>query len=377
MARVTALRNLNESHRRIATLVRRYQPVTRVTLGRLTGLGSGPITQITRELLLSGLIREGERLRGGGRGQPAVPLMLEPLGAISFGVGMSPGQLRVVAIDFAGEVLAEAEVAQAGDAPMTTAVIIRDTIETLCRRLSLGRQDRERILGVGFALPGYFQADKARVRLVDEHSDWRNRPLSEMFESIIELPCCVENDATAAAIGEYYGQRALPKSLITLLINYGIGAGMMLDGKPFRGRNGNAGEVGAFFPLGRPRPSGSYLIQTLRSQGLGVETLDAIDLDNPVHAAACEPWVVQSAGQLRELVSSAWSWFDPELIILAGGVPKPLLDRLAEAISADRLFASDGDRPAPLLKCSQNGPGGAAIGAAHIPLHRFTGARTE
>lgn len=361
---------LNDSHRRIAMLIRQHQPVTRAQLARLTGLGSGPITQVTRDLVLAGLIKEGERIRS-GRGQPALPLMLDPSGTLSFGVGMIPGRLRIVAIDFAGAVIDEEFAPASQNGPESIVGAVRESIDRICRKTRL--VDPDRILGVGFAVPGFFFADHSHVRTVEEHSTWRAENLEVLFSEELGLRCWVENDATAAAIAEYYRLNAAPRSLITLLINYGIGAGLVLDGRAYRGRYGNAGEIGAFFPLDKPRPSGTDLLKFMRDWGIAIDSLDQVDLQDSKHLAACEAWAAQSSRQLRELVHSAWSWFDPERVVLSGALPQSVLNQLLKHAQLDQMFARDPDRPKPETAVSQIGANVSAIGAAHLPIHAFTG----
>ena len=78
-------------------LIRQHQPVTRAQLARLTGLGSGPITQVTRDLLLAGLVRRARRSRAGGQ-PPAAHANRRNASALASG---DPRRLRIVAIDFA------------------------------------------------------------------------------------------------------------------------------------------------------------------------------------------------------------------------------------------------------------------------------------
>lgn len=361
---------LNDSHRRIAMLIRQHQPVTRAQLARLTGLGSGPVTQVTRDLVLAGLVKEGNRIKG-GRGQPALPLMLDPSGTLSFGIGMIPGRLRIVAIDFTGAVIDEELAPAPSNGPDTVAAMVRESMERMCRKARL--IDTDRILGVGFAVPGFFFADHAHVRTVEQHSTWRAENLEALFSEAVGQKCWVENDATAAAIAEYYRLNAAPRSLITLLINYGIGAGLVLDGSVYRGRFGNSGEIGAFFPLDKPRPSGTDLLKFMRDWGIEIASLDKVDLSDSKHQAASAAWAAQSSRQIRELVHSAWSWFDPERIVLSGALPRPILAQLLEHANLDAMFAQDGDRPKPETAVSHIGANVSAIGAAHLPIHAFTG----
>lgn len=360
---------LNDSHKRLLNLIRRHQPATRAQIGKLGGLGSGPVTQLTRDLLLVGLIREGERIRG-SRGQPALPLELDPSGALSFGVGMIPGKLRVVAVDFTGCVVAEAVAATSNDHPEAIGAIIASKIEQMCK--NVGKLDPDRILGVGFALPGYFFDDATHMHVVDEHASWRHKPLSELFSREIGLPCWIENDATAASIAEFYQQSEQADCLITLLVNYGIGSGLIIDGKPFRGGHGNAGEVGAFFPIDQPRPSGTDLLRQLSDAGCSATSLSDITLRDASEHEASMAWAKRAGNQLGSLISSAWSWLDPELIVVSGSLPQALLAEIVQHLSAPSIFAEHPHRPSPQVRASRVGPSVAAIGAAHIPLHEFT-----
>lgn len=365
---------LNDTHRRLLILLRRNQPISRAALGKLSGLGSGPVTQITRDLLLAGLITEGDRIRG-GRGQPALPLMLDPAGALSFGVSLIPGRIRVVAIDFAGAIVDETVAQTSDNGPATIAGIVSGQIEQICKKVRL--HDRNRILGVGFALPGFFSEDHERMHVVPEHATLRSNRLSETFSQHLGLSCWIENDATAAAIAEFYTQEEGADCLVTLLINYGIGGGLVLDGQPFRGGFGNAGEIGAFFPLDKPRPSGTDLLQRLGEAGVQVAALSDIAYAGDAERAVCDAWARRTGGQLRELIASAWSWLDPALVVIAGALPSDLLQEVVRQVAAEEAFNEHPHRPRPTVRASTIGSGVSAVGAAHIPLHEFTRLRVS
>jgi predicted transcriptional regulator len=81
---------LRGSQRLLLELIRRHAPVTRAELARLSGLTAGAITQQCRELMFLGLVVEGER-NTGQRGQPSLPLRLNPGGGCAIGLSFSPG----------------------------------------------------------------------------------------------------------------------------------------------------------------------------------------------------------------------------------------------------------------------------------------------
>lgn len=368
---MSTILKLNDTHRRLLSAIRQNQTITRVELSRLLAIGTGPVTQLTRELMLAGLIVEGDRLRG-GRGQPALPLMLEPSGAISFGVSLSPGRVIALGVDFCGAIVAEREWKLTTQRPQDIAEEVERAIAEILKQKAMS--DRSRVLGVGFALPGFFLADHQHMEVVGQSTSWSDIDLKEVFQAELGLPCWIENDATAAAIGEYYENgRQAKQCLVSILINYGIGAGLIINGHPFRGAFGNAGEIGSFFPLDAPRPSGNDLLATMRAAGITCDALHEFNWEDPDHARIGSAWAERSGAQIAELVATAWSWLDPDVITISGSIPGPLIERLVESFHVQGLFTRQPNRPNPALQASKRGAEVVAIGASHLPLHHATG----
>ena len=157
------------------------------------------------------------------------------------------------------------------------------------------------------------------------------------------------------------------------MINYGIGAGLIINGHPFRGAFGNAGEIGSFFPLDAPRPSGNDLLATMRAAGIACEALHEFNWEDPDHARIGSAWAERSGAQIAELVATAWSWLDPDVITISGSIPGPLIERLVESFNVQGLFTRQPNRPNPALQASKRGAEVVAIGASHLPLHHATG----
>ena len=114
-------------------------------------------------------------------------------------------------------------------------------------------------------------------------------------------------------------------------------------------------------------------VKFMRGWEIAIESLDQIDLTDSKHLAAADAWAAQSARHLRELIHSAWSWFDPERIVLSGALPQHVLVDVLRHADLDRLFARDPERPRPDVTVSSIGANVSAIGAAHLPIHAFTG----
>ncbi len=109
----------------------------------------------------------------------------------------------------------------------------------------LKRKDKRKIAAIGFGFPGIFSLDQQRILQSPNYAELDNFDLIPALSEFIEVPFWVNNDANMAAFGEYKcgaGQGA--HSLIFLTIGTGLGAGIILDGKLWRGKCGFAGELG-------------------------------------------------------------------------------------------------------------------------------------
>ncbi len=100
------------------------------------------------------------------------------------------------------------------------------------------------VIGVGVAAPG--SLDRARGVVLESHNlGWFGFPLRDRIEAATGLPAIVENDANCAACGEWWqGAGRGFRSVVGITLGTGIGGGIVMDGRPFLGATGTAGEIG-------------------------------------------------------------------------------------------------------------------------------------
>ena len=112
--------------------------------------------------------------------------------------------------------------------------LLREALAT-CPRAS------ERLLGIGFTMPGVVDGDV----LVRPKDGWRGVRMGRDLAEAFDVPVLVENDANACAIGESLVAGSSPHDVLyLLLLDVGVGAGMLTNGQIGRGFAGRAGEVG-------------------------------------------------------------------------------------------------------------------------------------
>lgn len=356
---------LRGSQRLLLDLIRRHAPVTRAQLARLSNLTAGAITQQCRELIFSGLVVEGER-NTGQRGQPSLPLRLNPGGGCAIGLSFSPGFIDITAVDLSGRQLWSFSRPHQENQPLeATLARIKTLVEQTLKKRQL---QHARILGIGYAVPGFLKADGKTRHSVSWLGSWREVDLQQAFADNLPWPTWVENNANAAAIGELYGGEWNHYSDLTFIdLGYGIGAGIIAGHTLLRGGFYNAGEVGMAFPSGTSRPSYKDLLATLAGAGLTEAQLpQLIAGQHPL----LESWFQRCCGQVAQTVFGCVQWIDPQLIVLGGAMPKPIINRLVQEIRLCLQAWLDPRRPQVTLAASSMGAQSASHGAAMIPLYQ-------
>lgn len=227
---------------RVLDLVRTRGPISRVELAELTGLTQAAISHAVRALLDQGLLREsGAREWTGGK--PRVMLTLDPLARCAVGVQLGADWLVVVLIDARGAVVARTRVRGAREEDPEAVVIgIAGEVDVLLRAAGIGR---DRVAGVGLAVPGTLDLGEGAITVSRSLHRWQGFPVRASLAEAVGLPVVLDNDATAAAVGEYWaGRTAGSVAHCTLYMGAGIGAGVVVGGTVHRGASGNAGPLG-------------------------------------------------------------------------------------------------------------------------------------
>jgi len=103
----------------------------------------------------------------------------------------------------------------------------------------------KRLVSVGVSAPGPLDPERGILLSAPNLPGWKNVPLASVIESALHVPARLENDANAAALAEWrFGAGQGSKNMIYLTMSTGIGGGLVLDGRIYRGEACSAGELG-------------------------------------------------------------------------------------------------------------------------------------
>jgi len=225
----------------VLDLVRASRSVSRVELAERCGLTPATITHAVRELLDAGLLHEAGRAPSRG-GSPRRMLRLTRDAHYAVGVQMDRSSSTVVITDFTGTVLASTALVGAGRAePRHMLAWIADHIRDL---LASAKVPRERVLGVGFVTHGPQDRERGRLLTAQPTQAWFEFPLNDVLEAEVGMPVLLENDATAAAIGEQWAGTLPTSTFGVIYMATGIGGAVVVDSHAYRGRSSNTAEIG-------------------------------------------------------------------------------------------------------------------------------------
>lgn len=217
-------------------------------------------------------------------------------------------------------------------------------------RLLLDAVPKPRVCGIGVGAAGDIDPDNGVVRL-SPNLGWRNVPLQSILRRALRLPVRVENDANAAAWAAYVVEaRRAVDTLICVTLGTGIGGGIILNGKLYRGATGSAGEIGhmTLYPEGVPCNCGNQgcLERYIGAKALAeaarraIETGQATLMTKLVNGDASQitPLIINEAArkgdrlalQLFEQagerlgvgLASVVNLLNPDWLVLAGGLSR-------------------------------------------------------
>jgi glucokinase-like ROK family protein len=225
----------------ILNTLRLHMPVSRAQVANITGLTRGTVSNIVNMLIEDGLVFE-DKLQDSKIGRPSILLRLRPDGGAVVGVEIGVDFISVLLTNFVAETLWEIRVQTTLSQSQTE--IINQAEKYIDQALSIAKENELRPLGIGVGLPGLVNARQGNL-IIAPNLHWKNVPLRLIWNQRFHLPIYIENEANLAALGEYYfGVARNVDNFIYLTSDIGLGGGIMIDGRLFRGAHGYGGEIG-------------------------------------------------------------------------------------------------------------------------------------
>lgn len=239
-ARPSRLRELSRSL--VLTQLARSRSLSQADLVRTTGLSRATVASIVAELRADGRLETAHGTEPNGRGRPPALLRLSAGPDAVVAVDFGHSHLTVAVADLAGAVLAEERVPMDVHRSPDDAL---DSAASMIARLLEQAQIDHAPAHVVMGVPGPVDLRTGRLRSGTVLPTWEGLDAGSELALRIGCPVTAENDANLGAIGEYrFGAGRGIDHLMFVKVSSGIGAGMLLGGRLYRGSRGTAGEIG-------------------------------------------------------------------------------------------------------------------------------------
>jgi predicted NBD/HSP70 family sugar kinase len=353
-----SLSSLREFNRlRIVDFLRTNGTASRAELARRTGLSRSTVSTLVADLQRRGLVveRAGEFAGEGQPGRPAALLELDPSAAAAVGVDFDHDKVRVAVSDLSRSVLAESSAPHDVDHDSGGALDL--AAELVSQVLDEAGLERGRLLGTGIAVAGPIDHDSGTLHPSDVLPSWSGVDVAKEMETRVETPCYVDNDANLGALAEVtLGAGRNARFAAYVSISSGIGAGIIVDSRPYRGHRGTAGEIGHFVvdpqgPICRcgnrgcletmaSGPALLRLVQASRDETLTVKQVIELAREGD---AGCRRAIADAGQVVGVVVAGLVNLFSPEMVVIGGDLGEAgdlLLDPLREAVRRDALPAT-------------------------------------
>ncbi|GAA1018771.1 sugar kinase [Acrocarpospora pleiomorpha] len=384
--RRTPVQDVRRLHRGLVLQSLRDEgPQPRAELARRLGLSATTMTKVVGQLLDEGVVAEGDHEGAGLRvGRPSVHIRIQPDARRVIGVQVGAGFVQLGLCGLTAQVGHTAAFTFGmSDQPERVVARIADAATDLLARAGV---PRDQLLGIGVAAPG--PVDPAHRRnVLSVNLGWRDVPFSDILERELDAPTVVDHNVRSMSLAEArYGNARGVDPLLYVYVRTGVGAGVVIGGKPFRSGTYGVTELGHLRVVekGRRCACGAIgCLETVVSEPYLVEQLSTIAgqaSSRPMRdlAALADGGDERALAILEDLVdhlttalASAVNLLNPELILLGGifdDAPASVLDKVRAALH-DKAF--------PILRevvrvdRSTLGINAGVIGSAAVALDRL------
>jgi predicted NBD/HSP70 family sugar kinase len=342
------LRDLNRA--RVVAALRDLGVASRADIARHTGLSRSTVSSLVSELQDAGAIVDRADPNGGPvsrGGRPPALIALDRSAGVAVGIDFGKRHLAVAAADLSHSVLAEVWREMPDDYDAASGLDGATTlVGEVLARAGVGR---ELVIGVGLGLPGPIHSASGTIGSSAILPGWVGVHPADEMRARLGLPVYVDNDANLGVLSElHWGAGQGCSVLVYLKVATGIGAGLVVDGRPFRGTGGTAGEIGHTTldetgPICRCGSRGCLetiaaapaLVELLRPS-LGEQVTAELVIERAQDGdPGCRRAIADAGRHIGSAVATLCNLFNPERVVVGGtlgAAGELLIEPMREAV---------------------------------------------
>ena len=316
--------------------------ISRVGLSRMTGLTKTTVSAIIKGFKDSGIVEESNQISTGNIGKSPIPLHIKEDAIYTIGVHLSRQRVETLLMDAQMNIITY----NTGEdyKKFGQEEIIDCLFANINKIMEYAKKKEIDIGTIGIGIPGPLDAQTGVVRQPPKFKGWKDVPLGSIVQKEYEIPVWIENDANVSALAEkWLGSGRNIHNFICILLNEGIGAGVIINDELYQGTFNFVGEIGHFlcyeqgqFKYLEDIAGVDVLLHLANSQGLPVKSLkkiaELLQQDNQIAKSIAK----KIATWIGSAIVNAIHMIGPQTVFIGGKMVvlgEPLIQPIREIVS--------------------------------------------
>lgn len=366
------------NRKKIIKLLLERTEITKLDISRILGISITTVSTNIAEFKNEGIVEDVRSLESTG-GRKAIAIRLKEDCKFSIGVALTPNHIKIALVNIKKEIIENIRISHNNDGIENLIKIINEKIDFIMKKYNL---DSEKLLGIGLSLPGTVDFKEGIIKYsyllgVKEFN------LKEKFQ-YLNVPIYVDNEANLSAYYEFLSRKDVLKNLLYVSITDGLGLGIIINGKIYRGDNNSSGEFGHIKVVidGKKCKCGAKgCLEAYASMNSLIESYNEEVSENILDIDEFEKLYMQNDIKTKKVlddylrilavgISNLIMILDPNTIVIGGDINNLLNDKmeiLKKNIYKDNLFTDESSCNISIADFKES----YMLGAAMMPIEEF------
>lgn len=366
------------NRKKIIKLLLEKNEITKLDISRELDISITTVSTNVSELKGEGIVEDVRSLESTG-GRKAMAIKLNENSRYSLGVALTPAHVKISLVNLKKHEVESIRIRHNNENIEYIILLVKENIEKILTKHNV---NIEELLGIGISIPGTVDSEKGIIKYCYLLGA-KDFNIKERFE-YLNVPIYVDNEANLSAYYEYLNKKDILDNLLYVSITDGLGLGIIINGKIYRGSNNASGEMGhiKISINGKKCKCGARgCLEVYASKNSILEAFNEISLKKISDIEEFE-FFYNKNDEIAEKVlkeylnilgigiSNLTMLLDPNSVVLGGDINNLLkyqIDILKEIVYKDNLFTNEEICKIDVTKFKES----YLLGAAMVPLEEF------
>ncbi len=226
------------NRKKIIALLLEKNEIAKLDISRILDISITTVSTNITELKNEGIVEDVRPLESTG-GRKAIAFKLNENCRYSIGVALTPNHIKISLVNIKKKIIENVRIRHKNDGIENIIILLKENIDIVMKKYNLSS---ENLLGLGVSLPGTVDFKEGTIKY-SYLLGVKDFNLKEKFE-YLNVPIYIDNEANLSAYYEFLNRKDIVKNLLYVSITDGLGLGIIINGKIYRGDNNSSGELG-------------------------------------------------------------------------------------------------------------------------------------